>query len=58
MVKDLKCKTYEEWLKFLGLFSVKKSRLRGDLIAVYNFLKEGSSGGVADLPSLVTSNRT
>ncbi|KAK4822131.1 hypothetical protein QYF61_010254 [Mycteria americana] len=47
MVKGLEGKTYEEQL-----------RLRGDLITVYNFLKEGSGGGGADLLSLVTSNRT
>jgi len=33
-------------------------RLRGDLITVYNFLKEGSRAGDADLLSLVSSDRT
>jgi len=46
MVKGLEDKNYKKWLRSLSLFSLEKKRLRGHLIAVYNFLKVGSGGGL------------
>ncbi|KAJ7404271.1 cd99 antigen-like [Willisornis vidua] len=57
MVKGIEGKSYEEQLRSLGLFSLEKRRLRGDLIAVYNILMRGRGRADTDLFTLVISDR-
>ncbi|KAK4806869.1 LOW QUALITY PROTEIN: hypothetical protein QYF61_012590 [Mycteria americana] len=58
LAEGLEGMSYEERLRTLGLASLERKRLRGDLVALYGFLRRGSGEGGADLFSLVSSDRT
>ena len=58
MIGGLETKPYGERLKELGMFSLEKRNLRGDMIAHFKYLKGCHTGEGQDLFSILPECRT
>ena len=58
LVKGLENMPYKEQLRELGLFNLGKKRLRGDLTALFQYLKGTYSKSGAGLFSVMTGDKT
>jgi len=58
MIRGLQCLSYEDSLRELGLFSLEKRRLRGDLIAACQYLNRAYRKDGEGLFTSVCSDRT
>ena len=57
-IRGLEHLSYEEWLRVLGLFSLGKRSLGGDLIATFQYLKGPYKKGRERLFTKTCSDRT